>query len=935
MKLPKLFLPKQPFGQDPAEEATLADWRTWDQLPAPAYVTGPDRRLLYVNARFACAMNRPAGQLLGKRIPDLFDGPGAARLQKDQNDLLEGRLDSFLDSYPLMIPDVEPRDRFVMVSAHALALPDGGRGLAGIALDISAFAQTEVQLARERDFIRAVLDTTSTLIVVVDLDRKILRWNRACEKLLGRHESEVRGRSMDELLSKPEGVSAFHKVWNELLSGRSPQTGTAAVSHSSGKQLWLNWSGAAVLDDNARPEYVVITAVDITQQVQAENQQHQLAQEFRAVWESALDAMLFLDSAGRIVAANPGFEHLVGAPRIEFEGRPFVEFFREWPGHEEDEIERFQSQFAKREIEASTTREYTLRNGERLWLECSNSFLSRPGLDTVLLQVIRNITGRMQTEQELRSANEFLKTTTQWAREMAANAEMASAAKTEFLANVSHEIRTPMNGVLGMTELALATELTAEQREYLELVKSSAESLLTLLDDLLDLSKIEAGRMELNPAPFDLPALIADCMRPMEVRGAARGIDVSWRVAREAPQWIHGDKGRLRQVLLNLVGNSIKFTDAGWVRLDVDCLGRVPPGRSRLRFTVQDSGIGIDQEKLDEIFDPFTQLAGESGARRGGAGLGLSISNKLVDLMGGRLFVASSAGEGAAFSFTLDFLTVTAPAAAQDLPGHRPAVHRAIPLRCLVAEDHPVNQRLMTGLLKKAGWECDLVATGQAAVDANRARRYDIILMDIQMPGMDGLEASRIIREEERASGRRIPIVAMTAHAMPGDRERCLEAGMDGYLAKPIRLEGLIQEIQRVTEDQAAASPPMPAEGETGSMNPLVDSEAALARVGGDSQLLSELAGLFLDEYPRLLAGVDDGIRSGNLDAARGCAHQLKGLLAQFGCEQGRLIAIELEDAAKQGNSDAAASAAARLSRLMAGARAELEDLARTGGQRR
>jgi CheY-like chemotaxis protein/HPt (histidine-containing phosphotransfer) domain-containing protein len=491
-----------------------------------------------------------------------------------------------------------------------------------------------------------------------------------------------------------------------------------------------------------------------------------------------------------------------------------------------------------------------------------------------------------------------------------------------------------MNGVLGMTELALTTDLTAEQREYLELVKGSAESLLTLLDDLLDLSKVEAGRMELNPAPFDLRALIADSMRPMEVRGSARGIDVSWQVAKDAPQWINGDKGRLRQVLLNLVGNSVKFTDAGWVRLEVACLGRVPPGKSRLRFTVQDSGIGIGPEKLGAIFDPFTQLAGESGARRGGTGLGLSISGKLVELMGGRLFVASSAGEGAAFSFTLDFPTVAAPEAAKGLPGHRPVAPRPIPLRCLVAEDHPVNQRLMAELLKKAGWECEVVASGQAAVEANRARHFDIVLMDIQMPGMDGLEATRVIREEERASGRRIPIVAMTAHAMPGDRERCLEAGMDGYLAKPIRPAELIQEIQRVTQDRTAAAPRPPAEGETGNMNTLVDSEAALARVGGDSQLLSELAGLFLEEYPRLLAGIDEGIRSGNLDAARSGAHQLKGLLAQFGCEQGRLIAIELEDAAKQGDSDAAAGAAARISRFMDGAKGELEQLARTGGQR-
>lgn len=929
MRLPKLLQPKRTAGPKRVEDAALPDWRAWDDLPATVYVKGPDKRLLYVNQRFAREMTLEAGQMLGKRTSDLFDGPGVERLEQQEGALLEGRSDSFLDSFALRIRGCKSGDRLVMISGYSLELPGGGRGLAGIAIDAGGFAQTEIELARERDFIRTVLDTADTLIVVLDLDHRIRRWNRACERSLGRHESEVRGRSFVELLYDPDDAAALGKVWSELRTGNSPQTGTTPVRHSSGSQLWLNWSAAPVPDDAGRPEYIVITAVDITHQVRAEHQQYQLAQEFRAVWESARDSMLFLDAEGRIAAANPSFLKLAGAERAEVEGRPYVEFFREWPGHESEEIERYRSQFAARDIEASTTREYALRSGERLWLECSNSFLARPGKGTILLQVMRNITGRMQTEQELRSTNEFLKTTTQWAREMAANAELASAAKSEFLANVSHEIRTPMNGVLGMTELALTTQLTPEQREYLDLVRSSAESLLTLLDDLLDLSKIEAGRMELDPAPFDLRALIADAMRPMKVRGSARGVDVSWHVDREAPVWVAGDKGRLRQVLLNLVGNSIKYTDAGWVRLDVDCLGRPMAGKHRLRFVVSDSGIGIEDGNLEKIFEPFTQVAGKPAGRRGGTGLGLSISSRLVELMGGRLYVASRAGEGSALSFVLECPALQPEAEAPATP--RATVEPSRTLRCLVAEDHPVNQRLMTGLMKHAGWECDVVATGTAAVEAWRRGGYDIVLMDVQMPGMDGLEAARIVRAEERASGRHIPILAMTAHAMPGDRERCLEAGMDGYVAKPIRLNGLYEEIARVTSLPAAIPQQQESQGEPQAMRRLVDSGAALARVGGDSQLLGELAALFLEEYPRLMAKVTQFLREGSLDGVREQAHQIKGLLAQFGCETGREIAVELENSAQQGDRTAAGDAAFRLNRILDSARPDFEKLARPG----
>ena len=737
------------------------------------------------------------------------------------------------------------------------------------------------------------------------------------------------------------------------------------------------------------------------------------------------------DLQGRITFANRSFCALLGKPLEEIIGKTDYDFY---PPDMADKYRRDDARVAQ-SGELFECVEQNQKGEETRFVQVMKSPVHDASGKIVETQVIFwDVTQRIWAETQLEKAKDA--------------AEAANRAKSAFLANMSHEIRTPLNAILGLTELVLDSRLTSEQRQYLTLVHGSGESLLSLVNDILDFSKIEAGKLDLDRAQFDLHEMLGDTLRALAVRAHHKGLELACRIRPGVPIAVIGDAARLRQIIVNLAGNAIKFTDRGEVVVEVDCRSRYD-GEVLLHFSVSDTGTGISEEKRSLVFGAFEQ--GDSTATRkyGGTGLGLAICSRLVELLRGRVWLESEVGRGSTFHFTTTLAEVAgdggedrAPPSAihglrvlviddnatcrgilddmlmswdmrpvlasgpgeavrllrqaqesgnpiglalvdanmpslggfelverireqpgldtkivmmltsGDRPGDisrceqlrvaayvlKPIKHSELfdaialalgdvlpdekdtqtlaalrrsqvrPLQVLLAEDSLVNQKLVTAILDREGHRVVVANNGKEAVAAVRARSFDVVFMDVQMPEMDGLEATAQIRGAEKATGTHVPIIAMTAHAMKGDRERCLEAGMDEYLAKPIRAKRLLETIETLLGSSAVTPPhsdqsPAEIEARTG-----YDWSAALTSVKGDQDLLRVVAETFLEESPLLLSAMQQAIAQNDSAELRRLAHTLKGSVDYFGACRIFDRAYQLEKMGQEGKVEGAAS---------------------------
>ena len=793
---------------------------------------------------------------------------------------------------------------YVDVETSVTIIPfEGTTGaVLGIAREITGRKRIEEALRESEERFRIMADGCAAMIWVTDTEGHVRFVNRTCHEFFGTTTEQVT-RGQWRPLVHPDDAAGYSEAFHRAARDGKPYRVEARVRRIDGEWRWLGsqaqprWSAAGECLG-----FVGLSA-DITDRLQTEEALRSSQEKFRQLAENIREVFWMSNAAGTdILYVSPVYDQIWGRSCADLYRNPMAWFEAIEPDDREQALSAVLRQRQGELVES----EYRIRtpHGELKWIR-DRAFPVRDHAGQIIriVGIAEEVTERKQAEAAMCKAKEL--------------AEAANRAKSQFLANMSHEIRTPMNGVIGMTGLLLETELSPAQRQYADIVRSSAEALLKIINDILDFSKVEADKLELETVDFDIRNTLKEITHLLLVNAREKSVELACLIDDQVPATMRGDPGRLRQIILNLGGNAVKFTSRGQVTIRARVVGE-DEHSVVIRFSVEDTGIGIPADRLEDIFSAFTQVDSSTTRKYGGTGLGLAICRQLVKLMGGQIGVESEPGKGSTFWFWAPFEKppdepfadvqdgASAKNDAYGLLAHQPLQQRA---HILVADDSIANQQVTLSILEKLGYRADVAANGREVLARLQHTAYDLVLMDCQMSEMDGYEAAARIRgQRSRFCDPGIPIVALTAHAIEGEREKCLAAGMNDYLTKPFHpsalaamlkkwlpgnLENLLSQAAPEEPARLAAVRPMP---------PNFDEADLIERMMGDSVLIPIVIDAFLEDIPKQLAALESHLAAGDAPAAERQAHSIRGAAANLSGNALQKLALEMEQAGKAGD---------------------------------
>jgi len=764
--------------------------------------------------------------------------------------------------------------------------------------DITERKGVEDAMRESEERFRLMADSCPSMMWVTNAEGGSEFINRAYREFCGTSFEEVEG-SKWQLLIHPDDVAEYVAAFHRALREHKPFRAEARFRRADGDwRLFGVYAEPRLSPGGAFLGHIGLSA-DITARRLAEQALRSSEEKFRQLAENIHEVFWMMPpAADAMLYVSPAYEQVWGRSCESLYQNPM-----EWAeAIHPDDLAQAHSMFARQIQGERIDSEYRIRtpDGQEKWIR-DRAFPIRDQAGQLIrvAGIAEEITERKRHEAELIHARE--------------GADAANQAKSRFLANMSHEIRTPMNGVIGMLQLLLETDLSSEQRQYANVAQSSGQTLLALIDNILDLSKIEAGKIILENLTFSVRKTVADVVQLLRVQAKPKDLKLDSHLSRKIPPLLRGDAHRLRQVLTNLSANAIKFTERGEVTLQV-AIESQSDDKAMLRFSITDTGIGIRPDQASALFSPFVQADDSTTRKYGGTGLGLAISKQLVEMMGGKIGVESRPGQGSTFWFTAVFemaseaaLTAIAEPLSKRL--QKPASERISgtlvapsevtgkgrEARVLVAEDNATNRAVALAQLKKLGYQAHAVANGAEAVVALETGGYELVLMDCEMPVMDGYEATRLIRESRNPY---IPIIALTASAMSGDREKCIREGMDGYLSKPVDLQQLAEVLAKwCPRSDVRDMVEIPEQSVSEQAAAIFDSEEFLKRVMGDRELAGVIIKAFLRDFPSQLNNLRLRVDEADEPGARLQAHTLKGSAATVSAGSLRAIALDMERA--------------------------------------